>query len=114
MLRNLLSSARVVNMELMSPMAILPIPAGTEARVTELRGVVSLEEFWDRLVRSPGLRVPDIRLEWSPSSNMASKSIWACSTPEIDPEEPDESTVLVTWLTPGDAMVTVVPPESGP
>lgn len=104
MLRNLLSSAKAVSIEFMSPMAMLPIPAGTDARVTELRGVVRREEFWERLCRRPGLRVPDIRLEWSPSSNMVSKSIWACSAPPAPPEE--ESTVLLeTRLTPGEAML---------
>lgn len=102
MLRNLLSSAKAVSMEFMSPMAMLPIPAGTDARVTELRGVVSREEFWERLCRRPGLSVPDMRLEWSPSSSMVSKSIWTCS-----PAPPvEESTVLLeTRLTPGDAML---------
>lgn len=104
MLRNLLSSAKAVSMEFISPMAMLPIPAGTDARVTELRGVVRREEFWERLCRRPGLRVPDIRLEWSPSSSMVSKSIWACS---VLPDLPvEESTVLLeTWLTPGEAML---------
>lgn len=75
MFRNLLSSAKAVSMEFMSPMAMLPIPAGTDARVTELRGVVRREELWERLCSRPGLRVPDMRLEWSPSSSMVSKSI---------------------------------------
>lgn len=103
-LRNLLSSAKAVSIEFMSPMAMLPIPAGTDARVTELRGVVRREEFWDRLCRRPGLRVPDIRLEWSPSSSIVSKSICACSVPPDPPVE--ESTVLLeTRLTPGEAML---------
>lgn len=104
MLRNLLSSANAVSIEFMSPMAMLPIPAGTDARVTELRGVVRREELWERLCRRPGLRVPDMRLEWSPSSSMVSKSIWACSVPPDPPVE--ESTVLLeTRLTPGEAML---------
>lgn len=45
MLRNLLSSAKAVSIEVMSPIAMLLIPAGTEARVTELRGVVRREEL---------------------------------------------------------------------
>lgn len=104
MLRNLLSSARAVSIEFMSPMAMLPIPAGTDARVTELRGVVRREEFWDRLCKRPGLRVPDIRLEWSPSSNIVSKSIWACSTPP-DPLVEESAVLLETKLTPGEAML---------
>lgn len=76
MFRNLLSSASVVSMELISPIAILLIPAGMVGSVREFRGVVRREEFWERFCRMLGLRVPDIRLEWSPSSMMASKSIW--------------------------------------
>jgi hypothetical protein len=47
--RNLLSSARLVSMELMSPTAMLLMPVGTEGRVKEFRGVVRREEFWERL-----------------------------------------------------------------
>lgn len=102
-LRNLFSSAKAVSIEFMSPMAMLPIPAGTDVRVTELRGVVRREELCERLCRRPGLSVPDIRLEWSPSSSRVSKSIWACSVPAAAFVE--ESTVLLeTWLTPGEAM----------
>lgn len=104
MLRNLLSSAKAVSIEFMSPMAMLPIPAGTDARVTELRGVVRRDEFWERLCRRPGLRVPDIRLEWSPSSSMVSKSIWACSVPP-DPLVEESAVLLETRLTPGDSML---------
>lgn len=98
MLRNLFSSASAVSRELISPMAMLLPPAGRgrEVRVTEFRGVVSLEEVWDRLWRILGLMVPDIRLEWSPSSSMVSKSIWG-------------SSVLETWLlTPGEVMAVSV------
>lgn len=107
MLRNLLSSAKAVSMEFMSPMAILPIPAGTDARGRELRGVVRREELWERLCRRPGLKVPDIRLEWSPSSSMVSKSIWGCW---VLPDTPvEESVVLLeTRLTPGEAMLAAV------
>ena len=45
MLRNLLSSAKAVSIEVMSPIAMLLMPAGTEASVTELRGVVRREEL---------------------------------------------------------------------
>lgn len=104
MLRNLLSSAKAVSIEFMSPMAMLPIPAGTDARGREFRGVVRREEFCERLCRRPGLNVPDIRLEWSPSSSMVSKSIWVCSRLPDPPVE--ESTVLLeTRLAPGDAML---------
>lgn len=107
MLRNLLSSAKAVSMEFMSPMAILPIPAGTDARGRELRGVVRREELWERLCRRPGLRVPDIRLEWSPSSSMVSKSIWGCCGAPDTPVE--ESMVLLeTRLTPGEAMLAAL------
>lgn len=103
MLRNLFSSASAVSRELISPMAMLLPPAGRgrEGRVTEFWGVVSLEEVWDRLWRILGLMVPDIRLEWSPSSSMVSKSIWGSSAPV----PLDESIVLETWLfTPGEVM----------
>lgn len=107
MLRNLLSSAKAVSMEFMSPMAILPIPAGTDVRGRELRGVVRREELWERLCRRPGLNVPDIRLEWSPSSSMVSKSIWGCCGPPDTPVE--ESMVLLeTRLTPGEAMLAAL------
>lgn len=62
-LRNLLSSASAVNMELMSPMAMLLMPAATGGNVTEFLGVVRREEFCDRLRRRAGLKVPDMRLE---------------------------------------------------
>lgn len=95
MFRNLLSSARLVSMELMSPTAMLLMPAGMEGSVREFRGVVRREELWERLWRRPGLRAPESKLEWSPSSIMASKSIWGASRSW-------ESTVLDTWLTPGE------------
>lgn len=104
MFRYLLSSASAVSMEFISPMAMLPIPAGTDARVTEFRGVVRREEFWERLCKRPGLRVPDMRLEWSPSSNIVSKSIWACSAVP-DPFVEESAVLLETWLTPGEAML---------
>lgn len=50
-------------MELMSPIAMLVIPAGMEGSVRELRGVVSREELWERFWRILGLRVPDIKLD---------------------------------------------------
>lgn len=106
-LRNLLSSAKAVSMEFMSPMAMLPIPAGTDARGREFRGVVRREELWERLCRRPGLKVPDIRLEWSPSSSMVSKSIWGCCVPP-DPPVEESAVLLETRLTPGEAMLAAV------
>lgn len=61
--RNLLSSARAVSNELMSPMAMFPVVGGTDGNVTEFLGVVSREELWDKLWSRPGLKVPDMRLE---------------------------------------------------
>ena len=63
MFKNLLSSARLVSMELMSPTAMLLMPAGMEGSVKEFRGVVRREEFWERLWRRVGLSAPENKLE---------------------------------------------------
>lgn len=59
----MLSSAKLVSMELMSPTAMLLKPAGTEGKVRELRGVVRRDELWERLWSRLGLRGPENKLE---------------------------------------------------
>lgn len=99
MARNLLSSARVVRNELMSPMAMLVVPRGKLWSTAERFGVVRQEEVCDKSCTTLGLMTSETKLPWSRLSSRMEKK---CMPTSRTLPSGLLSTVLVTWSAPGD------------